>query len=58
VDKNIKDFPDGLNKRLRIEAAQGGVTIKNLIIDALEYYLDKVLANKGDVIIKKSDTKE
>lgn len=58
MDKNIKDFPSDLNKRLHIEAANSGLTIKDLIINALEYYLNKVLLNKGDVVIKKSDTKE
>jgi len=57
VDKNIKNFPDDLNKKLRIEAAEIGCTIKDLIICVLEnYYLNK--PNNGDVATKKSKSKE
>lgn len=42
VDKNIKDFPEELNDKLRIEAAIQKTSIKQLIIKILEkYFRDK-----------------
>ena len=34
--KLIVDVPDGLHKELKIEAAQEEITIKEIVIDALE----------------------
>jgi len=38
---NIKDFPDDLHRRAKSEAALGGISLKALIIKALEEYLKK-----------------
>jgi len=40
VDKNIKNFPDDLNSKLRIEAVNKKVTVKDLIIDILNKYFE------------------
>jgi predicted HicB family RNase H-like nuclease len=39
---NLKDFPDELHRRTKIQAAKEGSTIKALIIKALEEYLKQV----------------
>ncbi len=38
---NIKDFPDELHRQIKIQAAIEGVSMKDLIIKALEKYLQK-----------------
>jgi hypothetical protein len=38
---NIKDFPDDLHRRAKSEAALEGISLKALIIKALEEYLKK-----------------
>jgi len=38
MDKNIKDFPEDLNKKLRIESAKKNTNIKTLIINILWSY--------------------
>ncbi len=40
MDKNIKDFPEELNNKLRIEAAVRKTSIKQLIIKILEKYFE------------------
>lgn len=36
---NLRDFPDDLHKRLRIEAAKRGTSIKALLIEAARLWL-------------------
>ena len=38
---NIKDFPDELHRQAKIQAAVEGISLKALIIKALEQYLKK-----------------
>ncbi|RJR40881.1 MAG: 3-hydroxyacyl-CoA dehydrogenase [Desulfobacteraceae bacterium] len=38
---NIKDFPDELHRQMKIQAAIDGMSMKDLIIKALEKYLSK-----------------
>jgi len=38
---NIKDFPDDLHRRSKAEAAMEGISLKAIIIKALEEYLAK-----------------
>ena len=38
---NVKDFPDELHRQMKIQAAIDGVSLKDLIIKALEKYLEK-----------------
>jgi predicted HicB family RNase H-like nuclease len=38
---NIKDFPDDLHRKAKSEAALEGISLKALIIKALEEYLKK-----------------
>ena len=38
---NIKDFPDDLHRRAKSEAALEGISLKAIIIKALEEYLKK-----------------
>ena len=38
---NIKDFPDDLHRTAKSEAALEGISLKALIIKALEEYLKK-----------------
>lgn len=38
---NIKDFPDDLHRQAKIQAAVEGVSLKALIIKALQEYLKK-----------------
>jgi len=38
---NIKDFPDDLHRRAKSEAALEGISLKAIIIKALEEYLRK-----------------
>ena len=37
----IKDFPDDLHREIKIQAAIEGVSMKDLIIKALQEYLKK-----------------
>ena len=37
-DINIRNFPDGLHRKLKIEAATLGITLKDLIIQILSDY--------------------
>ncbi|MHC4184008.1 MAG: 3-hydroxyacyl-CoA dehydrogenase [Planctomycetota bacterium] len=39
---NIKDFPDDLHRVAKSEAALEGISLKALIIKALEEYLKKI----------------
>jgi len=38
---NIKDFPDDLHRKAKSEAALEGISLKALMIRALEEYLKK-----------------
>ncbi len=38
---NVKDFPDGLHREAKIQAAIMGISLKELIIRALTEYLKK-----------------
>jgi len=38
---NLRDFPEDLHKRVEAKAALGGITLKDLIINALTEYLKK-----------------
>ena len=44
---NIKAFPDELHRQVKIQAAVEGVSMKDLIIKALEEYLKNRKADKG-----------
>jgi len=37
----IRDFPDDLHKRAKIRAAEEEITLKELILKALQEYLEK-----------------
>jgi len=39
---NLRDVPEDLHHRVRVQAAKEGTTIKGLIIRLLEEYLEKV----------------
>ena len=39
---NIKDFPDDLHRKAKAEAALEGISLKALIIKAMEEYLKKM----------------
>jgi len=39
---SLKDFPDDLHRRTKVQAAKEGITIKGLIIRLLTEYLEKV----------------
>ena len=41
VNVNIKDFPQDLHRKAKIQAAMEGITLKALIIKALTEYLKK-----------------
>ena len=43
---NIKDFPDDLHRKAKAEAALEGISLKALIIKALEEYLKKKKGGK------------
>lgn len=43
---NIKDFPDDLHRQTKIQAAVEGVSMKDLIIKALEEYFKKQKGGK------------
>jgi predicted HicB family RNase H-like nuclease len=38
---NLRDVPDDLHRKAKAEAAMEGVTLKELVIKALEEYLKK-----------------
>ena len=38
---NLRDMPDGLHRRAKAAAAMEGITLKELVIKALEQYLKK-----------------
>ncbi len=38
---NIKDFPEELHREVKIQAAVEGISMKDLIIKALQDYLKK-----------------
>jgi len=42
MNVNLKEFPKGLHKRLKVRAAQEEVTMKALIFRVLEEYMDRV----------------
>ena len=39
---SLKDFPDDLHRRTKVQAAKEGISIKALVIKVLEEYLEKV----------------
>jgi predicted HicB family RNase H-like nuclease len=41
VDVNIREFPQDLHRLAKVQAAMEGITLKALIIKALEQYLNK-----------------
>lgn len=41
MDKNLKDFPEDLNTKLRIEAAKKNTNVKALIIKIIRDYFKK-----------------
>ena len=41
ADMNLRNIPDDLHRRAKAEAAMEGITLKALIIKALEQYLKK-----------------
>ena len=41
ADMNLRDFPDNLHRRTKAQAAMEGITLKELVIKALEEYLKK-----------------
>jgi hypothetical protein len=45
---NIRDFPDTLHREAKSKAALEGITLKELIIKAVEEYLKKK-ARKGSI---------
>ena len=38
---NLRDMPDDLHRRAKVQAAMEGITLKDLVIKALEEYLKK-----------------
>ena len=38
---NIRDFPDDLHRKAKAEAALEGISMKGLIIKAIEQYLER-----------------
>ena len=38
---NVKDFPDDLHRKAKVEAALTGISLKELIIRAITEYLKK-----------------
>ena len=38
---NIKAFPDALHREAKVKAAMEGISLKELIIKAVEAYLEK-----------------
>jgi predicted HicB family RNase H-like nuclease len=38
---NLREIPDDLHRKAKVEAAMEGITMKTLIIKALEEYLKK-----------------
>ena len=38
---NIREFPDTLHREAKVRAAQEGITLKGLIIKAVEEYVKK-----------------
>ena len=43
---NLRDFPDTLHREAKSKAALEGITLKDLIIKAVELYLKKGLKEK------------
>ncbi len=43
---NLRDFPEELHKEAKIRAIQEGITLKDLIIKAVEEYLKKKATKK------------
>jgi predicted HicB family RNase H-like nuclease len=41
ADMNLRDFPDDLHHRAKVQAAVERITLKKLVIKALEDYLKK-----------------
>jgi predicted HicB family RNase H-like nuclease len=39
---SLKDFPDDLHRRTKVQAAKEGISIKALVIKVLTEYLKKV----------------
>ncbi len=39
---SLKDFPDDLHRRTKVQAAKEGISIKALVIKVLTAYLKKV----------------
>ena len=56
---NLKDFPDELREQAKSRAALEGITLKELVVQAVTVYLaSPITLDVQEVIVKKKDTEQ
>ena len=54
---NLKDFPDDLREQAKSRAALEGITLKELVVQAVTVYLaSPITLDVQEVIVKKKDS--
>ena len=56
---NLKDFPEDLREQAKSRAALEGITLKELVVQAVTVYLDSpITLDVQEVIVKKKDSEQ
>ena len=56
---NLKDFPEDLREQAKSRAALEGITLKELVVQAVTVYLaSPITLDVQEVIVKKKDTEQ
>jgi hypothetical protein len=56
---NLKDFPEDLREQAKSRAALEGITLKELVVQAVTVYLaSPITLDVQEVIVKKKDSKQ
>ena len=56
---NLKNFPDDLHEQAKSRAALEGITLKELVVQAVSGYLTgPITLDVQEVIVKKKDAKQ
>ena len=56
---SLKDFPDELREEAKSRASFEGITLKELVVDAVRMYLSSpITLDVQEVIVKKKDSEQ
>lgn len=56
---NLKDFPDDLREQAKSRAALEGITLKELVVQAVTVYLaSPITLDVQEVIVKRKDSEQ